>query len=91
VKYMVIPIRDVQAGDVIFTNDGDAKGVQLCARVLGLNVPSSDPALTELRVLMMGPKEEGSAIVGLRPQTPVGVAREDEFVDVDVAAILADW
>jgi hypothetical protein len=89
-KYMVLPARDVQAGDVIFTNNGVTQGVQLCGRVLGLNLPAQDPSKTELRLLVMGPDGEKSTVVGLGHQTTVGVARDDEFVDVDVAAILAD-
>lgn len=90
-KYMVIPIHDVQAGDVLFANREPSTGVQVCGRVLGHNLSSATPGVTELRVLMLGPDPGESTVVRLKNQTPVGVVRDDNLVEVDVAAILADF
>jgi len=92
VKYMIIPAKDVQAGDVIFTNNGNEPGIQVCGRVVGINVPNPHPDITEFRVLVIDRVDgsEGSTVLGFRHGTRLGVARQDEFVDVDIAAILAE-
>lgn len=93
-KYYVIPAKNVQSGDVIFTNNGDGKGIQFCGRVIGQTLPSSHPMIMEWRVEIINavdPSEEGThTTIGFRHDTMVGVAREDQYVDTDVAAILAD-
>lgn len=90
-KYFILAAKDVQPGDVIFTNNGDGKGIQFCGRVTGFVTPSPHPEITEMKVeVVVGDPDEGGELttIGFRHKTPVGVAREDEFVDVDVAAIL---
>jgi len=92
-KYHIIPAKEVQSGDVIFTNNGEG-GVQFCGRVLGETVPRPHPDITEWRLEVVVGTEETPAgthtSIGFRHDTMVGVAREDEYVDTDVAAILAD-
>lgn len=90
-KYLILAAKDVQAGDVIFTNNGEEKGIQFCGRVTGFKTPPPHPEITELKVEVVvgSPDEIGElTTIGFRHKTLVGVAREDEFVDVDVAAIL---
>ena len=93
-KYYIIPAKDVQAGDVIFTNNGDGKGIQFCGRVIGQTVPSPHPMITEWRVeVMVGDDSEEAGThttIGFRHTTLVGVAREDAYVETDIAALLAD-
>lgn len=93
-KYLIIPCKDVQVGDVIFTNNGDAKGIQFCGRVIGQTVPRPHPLITEWRVEVVVGDESDEVgthtTIGFRDATLVGVAREDAYVDVDVAAILSD-
>lgn len=93
-KYLIIPCKDVQAGDVIFTNNGDGKGIQFCGRVIGQTVPRPHPEITEWRVEVVVADEHDETgahtTIGFRDGTLVGVAREDAYVDVDVAAILSD-
>jgi len=95
VKYLILPAKDVQTGDVIFTNNGDVKGIQFCGRVIGLTNPRPHPLITEFRVEVVVGLEENDetgkhTTIGFRDGTLVGVARDDEYVDVDVAAILND-
>jgi len=94
VKYLIIPAKDVQAGDVIFTNDGDSEGIHFCGRVIRQTVPRRDPEITEWRVeVVVGDSEDAEGVhttLGFRDGTLVGVVREDTFVDVDIAAILSD-
>jgi hypothetical protein len=92
-KYLIIPAQEVQSGDVIFTNNGDGKGIQFCGRVIGLTSPRPHPLITEFRVeVMVGFEEDDETgahtTIGFRDATLLGVARDDEYVDVDVAAIL---
>lgn len=93
-QYKILPAKDVQTGDVIFTNNGDGKGIQFCGRVIGETRPRPHPDITEWRVEVMVGDEETPAgtftAIGFRHNTMVGVARDDKYVDVDVAAILAD-
>jgi len=91
---MVIPAADVQAGDVIFTNNGDGKGIQFCGRVIGQTIPSPHPEIIEWRVeVMVGDQETGAGehtTIGFRHATPIGVVREDRYVETDIASILAE-
>ena len=91
-KYLILPAKKLQCGDVVFTNNGDGKGIQFCARVLGQNYPNPHPDISEYRVeVVVGTKEdkEGThTTLGFRHNTPLGVAREDEYAGVDVAALL---
>jgi hypothetical protein len=78
---------------VIFTNNGDGKGIQFCGRVIGLTIPRPHPLITEFRVeVVVGLEEDDETgartTIGFRDETLVGVARDDAYVDVDVAAIL---
>lgn len=92
-RYLIIPCKDVQAGDVIFTNNGDGVGIQFCGRVIGQTVPRPHPEIIEWRVeVVVGDETDETGAhttIGFRDATLVGVARDDAFVDVDVAAILA--
>lgn len=91
-KYMILPAKSLQCGDVVFTNNGDGKGIQFCARVLGQNLPSPHPEISEYRVEVVVGDEESPkgtfTTIGFRHSTPIGVAREDEHASVDVAALL---
>lgn len=91
-KYLIIPAKDVRTGDVIFTNNGEAgKGVQACGRVVAISSPSPHPEITEFRVEIFDAIDEprqGSGTLGFRHATRLGVARQEDFVDV--AAILAE-
>lgn len=93
-KYYLLPNDEVQTGDVIFTNCGMDSGVQLCGRVIGETLPRKDPEITEWRVeIVVGTKEHPQGTfttLEFRHDLKVGVAREDVFVDVDVAGILED-
>ena len=94
-KYLILPAQDVQTGDVIFTNNGNDKGIQFCGRVIGLTTPRPHPLITEFRVeVVVGFEEDDETgsytTIGFRDKTLVGIARDDEYVDVDVAAILND-
>ena len=93
-KYLIIPAKDVQTGDVIFTNNGEGKGIQFCGRVIGLTSPPPHPLITEFRVEVVVADEHDAqgthTTIGFRHGTLIGVSREDEYVDVDVAAILND-
>jgi hypothetical protein len=95
VKYYILPAKDVQAGDVIFTNHPNGKeGIQFCGRVIGETRPRPNPELTQWRVeVVVGDdsEEEGThTTISFRHNTLVGVAREDKFVDTDIASLLAD-
>jgi len=92
VKFLILPCKDIQAGDVIFTNNGDGTGIQFCSRVIGQTVPRPHPDITEWRVeTIIGDDEEGAhTTIGFRHSTLIGVARDDEFVNVDIAAILQE-
>jgi len=94
VKYYIIPCNEIQCGDVIFTNNGDGKGIQFCGRVLGETIPRPHPEITEWRVEVVvtdGEDEKGThTTIGFRHNTLVGVVREDKYVETDVASILAD-
>ena len=89
-KFLILPAKDVQTGDVIFTNNGDQKGIQFCGRVIGMTLPRPHPEITEWRLeVVVGDNDEGThTTLGFRDGTLVGVARADEFVSVDIAAIL---
>ena len=91
-KYLILPAKKLQCGDVVFTNNGEGTGIQICARVLGQNYPHPHPDISEYRVqVVVGDEErpEGShTTIGFRHEMPLGVAREDEFASVDVAALL---
>lgn len=93
-KYYIIPCKDVQSGDVIFTNNGGDKGVQFCGRVLGETIPRPHPEITEWRIeVVVGDTttETGThTTIGFRHNTLVGVAREDRYVNTDMAAIFAE-
>jgi len=94
VRYLIIPAKDVQTGDVIFTNNGDGDGIQFCGRVIGQTVPRPHPQITEWRVEVVVSDENDEqgahTTIGFRDGTLVGVARDDAYVDVDVAAILSN-
>jgi len=100
-KYMILPAKKLQCGDVVFTNNngevpqedsGEKKGTPFCARVIGQNFPHPNPAVSEYRVeVIVGDEEheEGShTVIGFRHETALGVAREDDYASVDVAALL---
>ena len=93
-KYYIIPCTEVQSGDVIFTNNGDGKGIQFCGRLIGETVPSPHPEITEWRIEVVVGSEENEVgthtTIGFRHNTLVGVAREDQYVDTDMAAIFAE-
>ena len=91
-KYLIIPAKEVQAGDVIFTNKGD--DIRFCGRVIGLTVPRPRPEITQFRVEVVVGDEKGPegthTVLDFRHGTQVGVVREDEYVDVDIGAILGE-
>lgn len=91
-KFMIVPAKELQSGDVVFTNNGEGTGVQFCVRVFAQSLSPSHPDISEYRVeVVVGTEEspEGShTTIGFRHATPLGVAREDEHASVDVAALL---
>lgn len=93
-KFDIIPCKEVQCGDVIFTNNGDGNGIQFCGRVIGETIPRPHPEITEWRIeVMVGDEtnEKGThTTIGFRHNTMVGIVRDDQYVDTDVAAILSD-
>lgn len=93
-QYKIIPANEVQTGDVIFTNIGEGADVQFCGRIIGETLPRPKSGLTEWRVEVVVGTEEtptGSfTSISFQHNTLVGIAREDKYVDVDVASILAD-
>jgi hypothetical protein len=78
VKFLILPCKDIQVGDVIFTNNGDGTGIQFCGRVIGQTVPRPHPEITEWRVEVVVKDEhddEGAhTTIGFRDATLVGVA-----------------
>ena len=94
-KYYIIPAKDVQCGDVIFTSqtDEEGNGVPFCGRVIGETIPRPHPNLTQWRMeVVVGTEEtpQGTfTAISFQHNTLVGVVREDEYVDTDVAAMLA--
>ena len=95
-KYSIISAKDLQCGDVIFTGLGEAPGVELCARAIGTNpgATETDAEYVEWRVQVMshsnGQRDQTTIILKFHDQTKVGIAREDQFVETDVRALLAD-
>lgn len=91
-KYLILPAKKLQCGDVVFASDDEGK--PLLGRVLGQNFPHPDPRFSEYRLeIVVGAEEtEAGARTTIRfpNEVPLGVAREDDFVDVDVSALLAD-
>lgn len=89
-KHMILPAKKLQCGDVVFANT-DA-GIVFCGRVLGQNVREDKPDRSEYRVeVVVGSKKfpEGThTTVSFEHDAKLGVSREDEYVTVDVAALL---
>lgn len=90
-KFLILPAKDLQSGDVLFTTSSQDQNVKFCGRVLGLNATTSASDLLEFRVLPLVSAEGKHSVLLFRHEQLVGVAREDAYVDVDVAAILADY
>lgn len=88
-KFLIIPAKDLQAGDVLFTASRE-QAVDFCARVIGMNSSKHGDTSLEFRVKPLGAGEHPHATLRFPLDQCVGVAREDAYVDVDVAAILAD-
>jgi hypothetical protein len=87
VKYLIIPAKELQCGDVIFTS---AKSGPLCGRVLGQNLPNPEKGVAEYRVQVIGGEADGHTTIRFSTSYKVGVAREDDYTEVDVAAILSE-
>ena len=88
-KYKILPAKKLQCGDVIFTSSGETL---ICARVLGQNLPSPQKGVAEYRVEVIDGIEgtnEGHTTLRFSANDEVGVSREDEAAEVDVAALLA--
>jgi len=89
-KYLILSAKSLQCGDVVFANREE--GVEFCGRVLGENLPHPTPDESEYRMqVVVGSKEypEGThTTISFEHDAKLGVAREDEYVTVDVAALL---
>lgn len=85
-KHMILDAKSLQCGDVIFTSNGEAP---ICARVLGQNLPSPKKGIAEYRVELLD-GGEGMTTLSFSHDSPVGVTREDEHVEVDVESLFAD-
>lgn len=89
-KYMIVPAKDLQSGDVLFKASPGDPNVEFCGRVLGMNVPERGSSTVEFRVApIVGSDSEGHTVLEFDHGQLVGVAREDAYVDVDVAGLLA--
>lgn len=79
-EYYIIPAKEVEVGDIVFTNNGDGKGIQFCGRVLQKTDPSPHPMITEWTAKVLvddGQNAVGSeTILGFRHSTMVGVVRK---------------
>lgn len=89
-KFMILPAKSLQCGDVVFADSDE--GIRFCGRVLGQNYPHPAPDESEYRMqVVVGDKKhpEGThTTISFRHDAKLGVAREDEHVTVDVAALL---
>jgi hypothetical protein len=88
-KYLIIPAKELQAGDVLFTGS-QGQVVNFCGRVVGMNAPTRGAPTLEFRVTPLIDAETKQTILQFGIGQLVGVAREDAYIDVDVASILAD-
>lgn len=84
-KYLFLAAKDIQCGDVIFVPDK-----KVCARVLGQNVPSPSKGVAEYRVSVLEGEDGAHTTLQFGHAEQVGVAREDDYVSVDVAALLEE-
>lgn len=89
-KFMIVSAKELQNGDVLFTTSEQTPDVKFCGRVIGMNPPVRGAETLEYRVEPMVGEEEGHTVLEFRATQRVGVAREDDYVDVDVAALLAN-
>jgi hypothetical protein len=88
-KYLIIPAKELQAGDVLFTSSQEHV-VNFCGRVVGMNAPVRGARTLEFRVESLVDTEAKQTVLEFSLGHLVGVARDDAYVDVDVASILAD-
>lgn len=84
-KYLILNAKDLQCGDVIFSTDK-----KLCARVLGESYAKPTRGVTEYRLDIIVGDEQGHTTIRFDHGETFGVAREDDFVTVDVAALLTE-
>ena len=78
----IVETKNVLPGDIVFTNNGNGKGIQCCLLVSKVIVGEAHPDITELDGVMLCDQEGTEAFMpstlGFRHETMVGVVRGED-------------